>query len=327
MPRTVTQISIFIGSPGDTQSERIALDEVIRRINDGVLAEDKRVVLRLVRWENDAWPGFGQDAQDVINQQIGPYDIFVGIMRNRLGTPTGRAASGSVEEFERAYRAWFKHKIPTVMLYFSKEPMQVAAVGQLDEIRKVLLFKERVGRMGGLFWEYESVDEFKRQVAHHLEQEILKHWSASPDNTTDISNGAPSLSFKLRQEKFLDTAHWPNLLVLGDWALDPTVPTVRGGGVYEYLLSEGEFGSRPFRIKTRLRFFDYNLHTSGIDNGNSGIIFGWKQTDGACSYLNLLFTGSRVLLEEVGSSGRDAYFDFQHLDAGSEFQLEKVAST
>jgi hypothetical protein len=93
--------------------------------------------------------------------------------------------------------------------------------------------------------------------------------------------------------------------------------------VYEYILSGSEYGHRPFRIKAKLCFFSYSLHRGGIDNGNAGIVFGWKQTDGACSYLNLLFTGSRILLEEVGSAGRDAYFDFQHLDAGSEFEIEE----
>ena len=73
MARTVTQIRVFVGSPGDTKRERSIVDEVVRQINDGALAEDKCVTLRLVRWERDAWPGFGQDAQDVINQQIGPY--------------------------------------------------------------------------------------------------------------------------------------------------------------------------------------------------------------------------------------------------------------
>src|SRR5512132_2172722 len=35
-----------------------------------------------------------------------------GIMWNRLGTPTGDAASGTVEEFDRAYRRWLTHKQP-----------------------------------------------------------------------------------------------------------------------------------------------------------------------------------------------------------------------
>ena len=56
-----------------------------------------------MRWETHAYPNFGIDAQDVINEQIpDDYDLFVGIMWCRYGTPTGRAGSGTVEEFERA---------------------------------------------------------------------------------------------------------------------------------------------------------------------------------------------------------------------------------
>ena len=286
MARTVTQIRVFVGSPGDTKRERSIVDEVVRQINDGALAEDKCVTLRLVRWERDAWPGFGQDAQDVINQQIGPYDIFVGIMRNRLGTPTHRAASGSVEEFERAYQSWFKHKIPTIMLYFSKEPVHVADLEQLEEVRKVLEFKKRVESLGGLSGQDETVDDFKRLIRDHLEQEILKRWSASGD----LSVVPPAVvSSGPRQERFLVQSDWPKLVVIGDWTYQLSHPRVHGSGVYQYILSQGEYGHRPFRVKAKLRFFDYDLHRGGIDNGNAGIIFGWKGTEGASTYLNLSF--------------------------------------
>src|SRR3712207_1459980 len=120
-------------------------------------------------------------------------------MRNRLGTPTGRAASGSVEEFERAYESWFKHKIPTIMLYFSKEPVHVAGIEQLEEVQSVLLFKQKVAKLGGLFWEYGDIDEFKRLIRDHLEQEILKRWLASDDAL-----------IRLKQEKFLHSPNWRN---------------------------------------------------------------------------------------------------------------------
>ncbi|MYD31374.1 MAG: DUF4062 domain-containing protein, partial [Nitrospira sp. SB0661_bin_20] len=58
----------------------------------------------VVRWETRTTPGFGKDPQDVINKQISDaYDIFIGIMWTRFGTPTPRAGSGTEEEFLRAY--------------------------------------------------------------------------------------------------------------------------------------------------------------------------------------------------------------------------------
>ena len=44
--------------------------------------------------------GLGIDAQDVINRQLGEYDIFLGIMNTRFGSPTHRADSGTEEEFD-----------------------------------------------------------------------------------------------------------------------------------------------------------------------------------------------------------------------------------
>jgi hypothetical protein len=97
----VTKLKVFVASPGDVAPERQVIGDVAAELNRGIAA-DRGIVLEVVKWETHAWPGFGQGPQDVINQQIGVYDIFIGIMWNRLGTPTLESASGTVEEFERA---------------------------------------------------------------------------------------------------------------------------------------------------------------------------------------------------------------------------------
>ncbi len=95
MPDTVRLIRVFVASPGDLADERSIVGEVIDHLNEAVLLGDN-VKVELMRWETHAWPGFGDDAQSVINKQIRPYDVFVGIMWNRIGSPTGRAISGTV---------------------------------------------------------------------------------------------------------------------------------------------------------------------------------------------------------------------------------------
>src|SRR5450432_2908525 len=106
MPQ-VDKLFIFLASPGDVSIERRHVEEVVADLNRTV-ASDKGVILQVVRWEDDAFPGYGQDAQALINAQIAKmadYALFVGIMWNRLGTPTPRGASGTVEEFEAAAMA------------------------------------------------------------------------------------------------------------------------------------------------------------------------------------------------------------------------------
>jgi hypothetical protein len=102
MPRQKKVITIFVASPNDVVDERTKLEEVINELN---ITWSRNIGLRfdLVRWETHAFPGIGDDPQDVINEQIpDDYDIFIGIMWCRFGTPTGRAGSGTAEEFQRA---------------------------------------------------------------------------------------------------------------------------------------------------------------------------------------------------------------------------------
>jgi hypothetical protein len=42
--------------------------------------------------------------EQLILDQIGQYDLFVGIMWRRFGTPTGVAGSGTEQEFDHALR-------------------------------------------------------------------------------------------------------------------------------------------------------------------------------------------------------------------------------
>ena len=93
---------VFIASPGDVAEERDIASHVVGELNR-VFAGSLGVELEAVRWETHASPDVGVDAQDVVTRQIGDFDVLVGIMWRRFGTPTRRSRSGTGEEFERAY--------------------------------------------------------------------------------------------------------------------------------------------------------------------------------------------------------------------------------
>src|SRR5215468_11607218 len=98
-------LRVFIASPSDVIEERDALARLVRDINDvlAFLAPEKHLTLELVRYETHTFPDLGQP-QEVINRQIPvDYDTFVGVMWSRSGTPTATEASGTIEEFRRAY--------------------------------------------------------------------------------------------------------------------------------------------------------------------------------------------------------------------------------
>src|ERR1700683_1063870 len=101
---TAKIIRVFVGSPSELSEERIRLDEVIREVN---LLTGVTLGLRLesVKWETDTYPGIGVETQAVIDEQIGDtYDIFMGMLWTKFGTPTLDAGSGTEHEFQRAYQ-------------------------------------------------------------------------------------------------------------------------------------------------------------------------------------------------------------------------------
>jgi hypothetical protein len=168
------RIRIFVASPGDVAAERQALEGVVADLNH-TLGQTSDLFVELVRWETHAWPGFGQDAQDVINKQIAQYDVFLGLMWTRLGTPTGRAASGTVEEFARAYERWRLHGVPHLMLYFSRahfRPDTSEAAAQFEAVQQ---FKHALNQLGAFYWEYTDVAEFSSDARRHLYRHLSEH--------------------------------------------------------------------------------------------------------------------------------------------------------
>jgi hypothetical protein len=166
MASASNHLRVFLASPGDVVEERSRMDRVVSSLNS-TIGDTEGVLIQLIRWETHAWPGFGADAQDVINRQIEPGDIFVGVLWRRIGTPTQRAISGTVEEFERARELWLTTGRPTMMLYFCTTPFYPTDE-DVTQFRGVLDFKKRVAEKGGFYWEYDGADEFEHKVRTHL---------------------------------------------------------------------------------------------------------------------------------------------------------------
>lgn len=169
MPTTATKVRIFVASPGDVASERSQLDKVVAELNIMLpaLAPDKQLTLELVKWEKFVAPGLGRDAQDVVNQQIGEYDIFVGILWKRMGTPTAIASSGTEEEYQRAYAAWQQDKKLPILFYFSQEPYSIKTREDNEQLGRVLAFRDELSKHG-LVSDYPGATGFADAIRPHL---------------------------------------------------------------------------------------------------------------------------------------------------------------
>lgn len=177
MPENVTIIKVFVASPGDVTYERGRLAAVIEEINRTV-GQREGYRLELRRWETDSYPAMGRP-QGIINRQIGPYDIFIGIMWRRFGTPTGVAESGTEEEFKLAFDRWSDEQLPHIMFYFNEAPFAPNNQTEIEQAGKVLQFRQEVQKKG-LIGTYPNKDSFENVVRPHLLNVIAEMLKENP---------------------------------------------------------------------------------------------------------------------------------------------------
>jgi hypothetical protein len=168
MPRQTVVLQVFVASPSDVAEERRILDTVIAQSNQ-VWSSNLGITYELIKWETNVHPTFSSDPQQAINKQVGSdYDVFIGIFWGRVGTPTPRAESGTIEEFDRALERFrTTNTLPKIMLYFKDAPIAPSKINTL-QLQQVQEFKNDVAAKGGLFSVFEDAVGFESSVRAHL---------------------------------------------------------------------------------------------------------------------------------------------------------------
>jgi hypothetical protein len=188
--RTMQHIVVFLASPSDVTPERDIACEVLEEINR-TTGQQKGIHFDLRRWEMDSYPDFGGDAQAILNQQIGDmaqYDIFVGIMWNKYGSPTPRAASGTIEELTRAIDSFNQTGKPNIMFYFKSAPFSPTTANEAAQKLKVMEFRESLFPQG-LIGDFTDTLDFERKFRRHIQQWLATYniETPSPPSTQQIN--------------------------------------------------------------------------------------------------------------------------------------------
>lgn len=160
MPSNAIRYEVLIASPGDVVTERDIIEGVIRDWNSAH-SRTSNVTLQCRRWELDAVPEAGERAQGVLNRQlVDEADILIGVFSARLGTPTGVAPSGTVEEIERV-----RGSQKPVLLYFSKAA--VPRNHDPEQLSMLNAYKRELAATA-LYFEYEDDHDLQRIISRHL---------------------------------------------------------------------------------------------------------------------------------------------------------------
>jgi hypothetical protein len=172
-------LQVMIACPDDMSKERQIVRDVIYGWND-VHARPNNLIFWPVDWETHLAPDLHGRPQDIINERLLKHcDLLVGLFGSKLGTPTGKAESGSVEEIKR-HQAAGK---PT-MIYFSSmvqsnvDPSHLAALQEFKEWCK----------SKGIYRPFSNQDDLREQFARHLPQILYDspYLKAQAQRTPDL---------------------------------------------------------------------------------------------------------------------------------------------
>jgi hypothetical protein len=181
MPFNSRAFRVLIASPSDVEQEREIAVKVIQEWND-LYSYTRGVVLLPLRWETHASPEYGTRPQEVINKAIvDQCDLLVGIFWTRIGTPTGIADSGTLEEILRVAKAG-----KPIMLYFSRVGADPAEL-DLVQVERLNAFKVATAS-NALTESYKSHIDFRDKFARQLELKVRDLQRA------DAAGGPPPIS-------------------------------------------------------------------------------------------------------------------------------------
>lgn len=186
MARNVAELTIFYSSTSETTSEFEILKQSMGDINK--LLEHKGVLLRLVSWREDAPSGIGSSPQNRIDESVGSYDIYLGVLGSRYGTPTGAANSGTEHEYNLAVDRYHKDTTSIRLMFYFKKTIDMEKVDR-EQLVKVLEFKERIGDMGFLHKSYDDVTDFQKIVQRELISIINREWNEEGGVLVSSSSG------------------------------------------------------------------------------------------------------------------------------------------
>lgn len=225
-------IKCLIISPQDVQAEREAVANVLERWN-GQIGTTLDVLIHPVRWETHSTPELGSHPQTILNRQIvKDCDCAVAVFWSRLGTPTAKADSGSLEEIEEVLIRGGQ-----VLVYVCKRdiPQSLLDTDQLARLNAAL----DVLRKRGLVFEYRSLEE--------LQMLLMGHFTGMANKILTAMNGDTG---ELRQNGHTNAkvdSSIPDIRVKASWGL----PTGMGPKPRSILCAELQnHSSQPFYFQS-----------------------------------------------------------------------------
>lgn len=164
MLKEINQIKVFVSGPSDVEEEK----QIVREVCDSITRtlESQNIHVTAVDWRKDIFPEItGERTQALINDQIGEYDIYIGILWKRFGDRQETGLTPTQEEFEEALRRRKNTGKPVIRFFFKRKEYYSNGSYEAQQATEVQKFKEEIkNRDIGPYGEFEEVQDFQRKI-------------------------------------------------------------------------------------------------------------------------------------------------------------------
>lgn len=162
MAQRFTHYDIVVSCPSDMNNERLTVQSAVQIFNEQN-AQYHNLYFEVKYWSKDVLftPG---DPQLVINKSIiRNADLIIALFGAKLGTPTERAASGTIEEMEEMIKAGKQ-----VFVCFSEKDILIKGDDSYEQIQNLLKVKEFQKNYKGLYITYKTEQELINKLTNQL---------------------------------------------------------------------------------------------------------------------------------------------------------------
>jgi hypothetical protein len=167
-------------------------------------------------WETHLVQEMSGRPKVTLNLQIAKdCDILIGVFWTRIGTDSGFAESGTIEEIKEFQKAG-----KPVMIYFSSVPVVPSSV-DLKQYEKLMKFMDDCLKQG-LVERYDSILDFREKLSRQIASKILKIHKIPADATSrDPNETAKKESNDVMSQKFCDLIERYNFTWTNEKNIEP----------------------------------------------------------------------------------------------------------
>lgn len=162
MAQKFMHYNIVVSCPSDMVGDREKLQNAVAIVNEQN-AHFRQMHFDIKYWQKDVLFGVGDPQLIINNSIIKNADMVIALFGSRLGTPTARATSGTIEEIEEMIKAGKQ-----VFVCFSEKDITITASDSEEKLRDILKVREFQKNYKGLYITYRTDEELEEKITNQL---------------------------------------------------------------------------------------------------------------------------------------------------------------